>query len=164
MQSTKIISICVFSLTVLVSICSFPTRVCVCVCVCLGTPHSHPHSPVCSCSPDAEMSCVSNCRLSWCEDLASRLGLTSQMVCNCLINSVFVRFYAFRYYLFCHLQFTMQIPPSLTGKTLHSVHMSTHSHTPTQTHSHTHTQRHTSVVVHICVWDMADFSAIPEDL
>lgn len=113
---------------------SFPypcTRMCVCacVCVCLGTPHSHPHSPVCSCSPDAEMSCVSNCRLSWCEDLASRLGLTSQMVCNCLINSVFVGFYAFHYYLFCHLQFTMQIPPSLIGKTRHSVHMSTNTHT-----------------------------------
>lgn len=120
-----------------------------CVCVCLGTTHSHPHSPVCSCSPDAEMSCVSNCRLSWCENLAGRLGLTSQMVCNCLINSLFVRFYAFHYYLFCHLQFTMQIPPSLIGKTLHSVHMSTNTDAV-----YTYSQFFCPSYVDVCVYRM----------
>lgn len=45
--------------------------------------------------------CAADCEAAACQPLCdSRLSLTSQMGCNCLINPMFVSFYAFYYGLF----------------------------------------------------------------
>lgn len=47
-----------------------------------------------------QLRCTTNCKKKKKKAKVSRLRLTSQMGCNCLINPMFVSFYAFYYRLF----------------------------------------------------------------